>query len=163
MSATLLDSAIKSLHIQHVLLRNVTQAIAPEFEPGLGPQPRMGLQLRHRPLERMGMTIQGSDGNVDVVRFQYECGIRFVDVGQETDPAPAPTTEAKVLAELVAVFSVDYVESAGAEISDEAIELFGKRNVGYHVWPYWRELVQSQAARAMLPLPVIPFYQAPKD
>lgn len=163
MSSTLLDSAIKSLHIQHVLLRNVTQLIAPEFEPGLGPQPRMGLQLRHRPLDRMGMTIQGAEGDINVVRFHYECGIRFVDVGQNVDPETASTEEAKVLAELLAVFSVDYVESSDAEISDEAIELFGKRNVGYHVWPYWRELVQSQAARSLLPLPAIPFYQAPKD
>lgn len=163
MSANLLDSAIKGLHIQSVLLRNVTQTLAPEFEPGIGPQPRMGLQLRHRPLERMGTTIQGNEGDIKVVRFQYECGLRFIDVGQQSLPEQTAETEAKVLVELVAVFVADYVEAAGIEISDEAIELFGKRNVGYHVWPYWRELVQSQAARSMLPVPVIPFYQAPQS
>lgn len=163
MSANLLDSAIKGLHIQSVLLRNLTQTIAKDFEPGMGPQPQMGLQLRHRPLERLGTTLLNEQQELNVVRFQYECGLRFVDVAPQavTEQEAKPAT--RVLAELVAVFMVDYVEADGAQISDEALDLFARRNVGYHVWPYWRELVQSQAARSMLPQPVIPFYQPPKE
>lgn len=161
---SLLDTAINALHIQSVLLRNLSMVFADDFEPGLATI-QMGMQLRHRPIERRGMTVKAEDGSdVNVVRFRYECGLRYIDVsGQATEPAPDEAAEPKVVAELIAVFSVDYAVTQGAEISDEAVELFGKRNVGYHVWPFWRELTQSHAARAMLPLPVIPFYQAPKD
>lgn len=161
--STLLDTAIKALHIHTVLLRSISLVIADDFEPGLAAV-QLGTQLRHRPIEHQGLTATSEDGSeVDVVRFRYECGLRYIDVSQTAEAATQEASEPKVIAELVAVFTVDYVQSAETELSNEALELFGKRNVGYHVWPFWRELTQSHAARAMLPLPVIPFYQAPKD
>lgn len=156
--SSLLDTAIRALHIQAILLRNFSMVIADDVELGFEAN-QMGTQWRHGPTRRQRLTISDAAGtSTELVRFRYECGLRYVDLS-----ADVGMTEPKVMAEFVAVFTVDYAVTAGAEISEEAAEVFGKRNVGYHVWPFWRELTQSHAARALLPLPVVPFYQAPKD
>jgi hypothetical protein len=42
-----------------------------------------------------------------------------------------------------------------------ALEEFSRYNVGYHVWPYWREYVQSVCARIGIPPIPVPMYRLP--
>jgi hypothetical protein len=80
--------------------------------------------------------------------FFYNAGIRLVDDDEAEDP--------NVLAEIQATFIASY--SSKEKISKEAIEKFSEDNVGYHVWPYWREFVQSSCLRLNIKPLEIPLY-----
>lgn len=85
--------------------------------------------------------------------FFYAVGIRLVEksgLGSETGQ------DANVLVEIIATFSAHY--RSEIELDKAVLEAFSKQNVGYHVWPYWREFVQSASARMNVPAPEIPFY-----
>lgn len=70
-------------------------------------------------------------------------GIRFISEddfeNEESEFAIEPILEIK--SEFVAQY-----ESA-CELSEEEIKQFGQQHVFYHVWPYWREVLQSSCAR----------------
>ena len=71
--------------------------------------------------------------------------------------------EEAVYIEIAAELSAHYGLS-GAEDADAlrpALEEFGRYNVGYHVWPYWHEYVQSICARMGIPPIPVPMYQLP--
>lgn len=63
------------------------------------------------------------------------------------------------MVDLSATFLATYrLEGAGAYPRD-ALQHFAELNGTYHVWPYWRELVQSLAGRAGLPSVVVPVFK----
>ena len=80
--------------------------------------------------------------------FFYTCGIRIVE--QES------ADDIEALVEIRATFNAIYV--AQEQAPKESIEAFAEENVGYHVWPYWRELVQSSCARLNVKCLETPFY-----
>lgn len=63
----------------------------------------------------------------------------------------------KTLYEIEAEYDVPYLYVE--EIAEECLEEFGKFNVGFHVWPFWREYVQSTASRMGVTPPSIGFYE----
>lgn len=98
-----------------------------------------------------------SNDNVHLCVFQYAVGVRLMPKGYDKldDEKPKP------IAEIQAVFDAEYV--ATGAISPEALKAFSKDNVGYNVWPYWREYAQSTALR-MNASPLLfstPFYFVP--
>ncbi len=85
--------------------------------------------------------------------FYYIVGVRQIE---ETDSEDSDNEKSNVLVEIRASFSALYVSKE--KLDQETINAFSEDNVGYHVWPYWREFVQSTAARLNIPAPEIPFY-----
>jgi len=70
-------------------------------------------------------------------------GIRFLsdeDVKNED-----PDEEVEPLLEIKSEFVAQY--ESPCELSEEEITQFGQNHVFYHVWPYWREVLQSSCAR----------------
>lgn len=60
------------------------------------------------------------------------------------------------LLEVKAEFVAQYESTC--ELSPEEISQFGKVHVYYHVWPYWREILQSSCARlGVSPIVIPPF------
>lgn len=82
--------------------------------------------------------------------FTYSVGIRSI---KEDDGSDDPD----VLMEIKAKFEATYLSQK--EVDANAISEFGKCNVGYHVWPYWREFVQSSCVRMDIPIVTVPFYR----
>lgn len=90
----------------------------------------------------------------------YEVGVRLVpkevlDNLEKNERVP----EDAVVFELTAEFSAQYrftKPDAPADTISAALKSFAQRNVAYHVWPYWRELIQSVCSRAGMP--VIPLH-----
>jgi hypothetical protein len=87
--------------------------------------------------------------------FLYEVGTRIVDKKSFKEFTELPTEEREnnpfiPLAEIQATYFVYYNSKVKLE-SEAAIE-FGKYNVGYHVWPFWREYVQSTSLRMNIPV-----------
>lgn len=96
------------------------------------------------------------EGSVDeegcyLYQFKYNVAVRRVlrehsDVEETKDPHLV----------IQSVFSAFYLSDV--VLKDEVLKAFSKKNVGYHVWPYWREFVQSTCARMSVPHIDIPFY-----
>jgi len=70
-------------------------------------------------------------------------GIRFVSdedfENEDTGTSIVPLLEIK------SEFVVQY--ESPCELSEEEVNQFGQQHVFYHVWPYWREVLQSSCAR----------------
>ena len=43
------------------------------------------------------------------------------------------------------------------QLNKEEVQLFGKSNVGFNVWPFWREYVQSSCMRMNIKPISLPF------
>ncbi|MTI12131.1 hypothetical protein [Sansalvadorimonas verongulae] len=77
-------------------------------------------------------------------RFEYEMGVRLVDESLSSESSDF----AKVVIE--AKFEAQYTSNQCFD--DESLSTFGKLNAEYHIWPYWREYVQSVCQRAGIPV-----------
>lgn len=97
--------------------------------------------------------VMESDGPNDtkIYAVQYFVGtnVRLV-AGQvkETDP-----TEDKVVAIIAATFLVRYLTDTNP--SQEMLQAFNDHAI-HHVWPYWREYVESTTTRLRVPTVIIP-------
>lgn len=87
--------------------------------------------------------------------FTYALGIRLVREEEQDNDSP----DALVVVE--AKFDACYISHH--EVSKEQLDAFSQNNVGYHVWPYWRELVQSSCAKSGINHIRVPFYKFSKD
>ena len=58
--------------------------------------------------------------------------------------------------EFIATFAALY--NVSEEISEEELTSFGLLNVGFHVWPYWREFASSMTSRLKIPEFVLHLY-----
>lgn len=84
--------------------------------------------------------------------FLFDVGSRLVspedpDVGDDGDD---------FILTIEACFEAIY--TAKSELSVEELEAFGCNNVGYNVWPYWREYLQGTCTRLGVTPIRIPFY-----
>jgi hypothetical protein len=97
--------------------------------------------------------------------FYFTAGVRLVD-GASLDGADTPEEipEDAVYIEINTAFRAHYSLDSTVD-EDElhpALDEFSRYNVGYHVWPYWREYVQSVCARVGIPTVPIPMYKLPQ-
>ncbi|MEN4621766.1 hypothetical protein ABEH29_10285 [Pantoea agglomerans] len=87
--------------------------------------------------------------------FTYAVGLRLVR--EEEQHAESPDALVVVEAE----FDACYLSHS--EVTKQQLDAFSQNNVGYHVWPYWRELVQSSCAKSGINHIRVPFYKFLKD
>jgi hypothetical protein len=74
--------------------------------------------------------------------YSYNVGLRLVpsnEIDKVADDEYVPPVEVK------AVFESRYLSPF--QLTTEALEAFAEQNVGYHIWPYWREFIQSMTPR----------------
>jgi len=67
-------------------------------------------------------------------------------------------SEPKVRGELEATYIVTYEVDNSVELDPQALDEFAKRNVIYHVWPYWRAYITDTLGRTNLPPFVLPMF-----
>lgn len=92
-------------------------------------------------------------------RFIYALGIRLIN---KSDEAASENEDFEPLAEMVAHFTARY--RCPDQLDEDVINAFAPENVCYHIWPYWREYVQSTCARmGISPGLNVPHYFAKKD
>ncbi len=91
-------------------------------------------------------------------RFIYTSGVRLIFSEEEetsTDEGYKP------IVEIVGVFIARYFSPR--KLEEEELKAFCDDSVGYHVWPYWREYVQSSCARIdFSPVFEVPVYFMPQ-
>lgn len=90
--------------------------------------------------------------------FLYSIGVRLVEVGEESseDVSQDPEDDITPIIEITATFNAKHLSPT--KLSDEVLKAFSENNVGYNVWPYWREFAQSSTSRLNVPTFEIPFY-----
>ena len=87
--------------------------------------------------------------------FDYSVGVRLIS---KEDEELSLGEEVEPLLQIEAQFIARYISEQ--KMAADTLEAFSSENVGYHVWPYWREFVQSSCARIGMEPPVsIPFYR----
>lgn len=84
--------------------------------------------------------------------FYYSVGIRLIEEESESDniEETSPSVEIK------ATFCATY--ESPERLDKKHVDVFSENNVGYHVWPYWREFVQSSCMRMNIDSIDVPLY-----
>lgn len=84
-------------------------------------------------------------------KFIFVSGVRLIPLSEVGKGDPEP-----VRFELTASFEARYFSDI--ELDPEAVEAFAEKNVGFNVWPFWREFAQNTSMRAGMSPPIeIPF------
>ncbi len=157
-----IQEVMTRLTIDDVGHQSSTFSIAEDFRPDVEDGHDIGLQLRtaysNYDLDEL---FDIDDGKLCRYRFFYNLGVRVLDSTHSDDEGDLP-----VIATIEARMYSQYVEVRGkeaAEIDADILKDFGKANALYHVWPYWREYVQSTMVRLKLPAVSIPMFRLPKE
>lgn len=159
MNQTLLQQAIQCLAIQNVSLRQARLDLAEGFDPALASGDLL-VQFRATAKHVREVEYQ-SEGGSTQRHFQvdFECGLRLADPALIQDGQP----DTGHMAEIQALFRADYLIKPESQPDKAALDAFASVNVGYHVWPYWREYLQSNCSRVGLPLIALPMYTVPQQ
>lgn len=139
-----LKAAQQCLAIEAVTLSHSIVRVRDDFDPQNW-QSEHSLSQSFHLLERVDLQRLNSSESLAVVgyRFLYALGFRIVEKGADTE-----RNDYKPQLEVIGGFYARY--RCSRELSQEEFEAFSKENVAWHVWPYWREYLQSMAARAGL-------------
>lgn len=152
----LLESAIKALQIDDVYLCQLEsffdEDVDPKYSAGYE-----GLTTEYLSRVRKSKIVELSPGNEFLFRVYMRQGIRWVDSEplHKNEGADGVLIRAMIEAEFIADYKMH-----DTDVSHDALKEFTLRNVNYHVWPYWRELVMNQCARMHLPRISLPFSRA---
>lgn len=94
-------------------------------------------------------------GEVWEYHFYYALGVRLVPT-TENDGGTGDDYEAPI--EITATFNAKYL--CNEKLDQESLNEFFNVNVGFNIWPFWREFVQSSCSRLGLTPPIeIPLYR----
>ncbi len=161
MNKEFLKLAQASLGMQDVYLHSSNITAKDDFFPfsGLG---SLTVQFKNHIHDTLPLNINFGDETRKGVRYRYSAAFRVLrpGIGAKDIIDEADTVE-KTLVEVAATFAAIY--QVTQDIPKEAIDEFARFNVGYHVWPYWREYASSTATRLRLPAFAIPMYRIPED
>lgn len=92
-------------------------------------------------------------------RFVYTSAVRLIFSAEEEEESK--NEDYKPIVEIVGVFIAKYFSQK--KLEEDEIKAFCEDSVGYHVWPYWREYVQSTCARIdFSPAFEVPVYFMPQ-
>lgn len=153
----LLKSAIENLAIFTVSLRNGHTHIGEGFNSlNVNATPKKSQSFRTVvKIEAVEMVKEGDDNPPKLFyTFHYEVGSRLVPLEHSDEESSEEDQEAIITIE--ARFEAIY--RAKRELEKEELQAFAARNVGYNVWPYWREYLQSTCNRMGITPIKVPFY-----
>jgi hypothetical protein len=153
-----LQRAIESLAVADVFARSMSISVAEGFEPKYESKD-LEVAWRFRPIASRRYVLQEQPDDAsprNMAMVLVETSVRFLRAKADE----AEETEARVRAQIDTVFCAEY--HVTKELDDEAMDVFSHTNVMYHVWPYWRELIQTESMRVRLPIFTLPVFRVPK-
>ncbi len=143
-----LQKAIDSLHIQDVYLKELTARCDDDFEPKYAANcESLVISTKHQVREAIILEMLEQE---KILRVLVDIGVRWFDEN-------SPDEESSVKALIEAVFVAEY--SMDEMLEKDSVNEFSLKNVSYHIWPYWRELLSSQCDRMHLPKVILPMMQ----
>jgi len=142
-----LEKALSALTVHEIRLRRANIQLVDELEPA---------ELKNQSMEVQGLRRVGKIKEISLkegeeewwqYNFFYTAGIRLVDKEKAGEPA----------VEIQATFNALY--RSREKLESGPLKSFSEEHVGYHVWPYWREYVQSTSMRMGIAPIRIPLYR----
>lgn len=155
MNKELLQEAGEALTPIGIYLRDANISMHPNFHPQHSSS-ELQVQYKAKPLSWYKVQEHDCD-EVNIVSFLFEAGVRLVDETVDDKDNDA------VQAEILAVFVSEYQLKGTSDLGDDAMSEFLNCNVRFHVWPFWREYLQSTCTRMGLPVIPLPHYFRPKE
>ncbi len=153
--------AIDNLKIQNVNLRGSTISIRDGVD-AINISNLKTLSQSYQSVVKMHeseLTFQEDDRTLWQYVFEYAIGIRLILPGEE-EQGTQPDFEP--ILEIAATFSARYLSND--KLPQECLNAFGNENVGYHVWPFWREYAHSSCSKIGLSSVIdIPLYKVSKN
>lgn len=151
-----IEAAKRSLILREILVKSLSLDVSDRLndtDEGLDVQIAMRTGISKR------RNIRDDTGAAVGIQYLYKCEIKLIDRSILENPESSQEGEQAEF-KFEASFLADY--EMRDPIGDEAASIFGQVNVGYHVWPFWRELVQSTCNRVGITPISLPFYKPPK-
>jgi len=143
-----LQKAIDILQIQDVYLRDIVARCADDFDPKYHAD-YDSLTFQTRYFVKQSTLVESESGQ-RLLRIFIDVGARWVEEKVENeDPIVMVFIEAEFVAEYL----------MPEPLEKTSVDEFSLINVSYHVWPYWRELLNSYCTRMHLPSVVLPTIQ----
>lgn len=146
-----LDKCINNLFIQSVILKNLMIEFHNDFDADMFDDELLSHPQELRGLKMMKVLPQ-REGEY-FYRFYAVIGIRLLSTDdykkEPNDNSIEPLLEIK--SEFIAQYESSY------EFTEEILTEFSNKHIYFHIWPYWREILQSSCARVGIP----PFSIAP--
>lgn len=149
MNHAAIQRVIAACQITDIYQRGLRVEVSPAFEATRPPAAsEIQFRIHADTIERR--QYEGDGEPVAALRFNTELGVRLVE------PA-AVEGEGAILAEIVVQYAAESRLRTECPEGD-ALKEFHQHNVTFHLWPYFRELVQEMCNRHRLPLIVLPMY-----
>jgi hypothetical protein len=143
-----LQKAIGILQIQDVYLRDTVVRCVDDFDPKYhSSYDTLTFQTRH--FVKQSLVVE-CDNAQRLLRVFVDVGARWVEERAGHDE---PIIKVFIEAEFVAEYLMP------EPLDQTSIDEFSLNNVSYHVWPYWREFLNSICTRMHLPRAVLPTIQ----
>lgn len=159
MSKEALQKAIDVLRIQDVWQSRANAELSEELFARLDFPQHFSVEYRHL----VSRTILGEpeDGEPEhyIYRVQLALGVRYVEgEGTRSKKKAKKKKTANAAPNVLAVIEASYIAEyvCNKNPGSEALAAFAHNNASFHVWPFWREFVASQANRMNLPKPTLP-------
>jgi hypothetical protein len=148
-----LERATRGLQFADIFLATTDAWLAEDFDPKFDARAQnegCSLQLKHQVIQSNIIEVKEADDYSCFFRVYIDVGVRmrYKDESESKDP----------VAQIEASYCLDYLITKPELRQDqEALDAYALHNASYHLWPYWREYLMSQALRMnlpKLPLPV---------
>lgn len=147
----LLKEAQDGLAIQTVDLRSSSISTDPSFSSHTVKQfDEVDVQSRKDFL--MMKYFHDENDNAGFLSLEYSLGVRLVMSDKTLGVGGEDSQDGrKVLLEIEANFAANYLINQDSQPAEAAIKAFTEENGLFHIWPYWREYVQSACSRVGVP------------
>ncbi|ERJ20279.1 hypothetical protein SSPSH_000389 [Salinisphaera shabanensis E1L3A] len=135
-----LQDAIESLKILDVYLIELISEHKNSFNPK-DADDLDKLEFQHMHVVEKSSVLETGNGEL-LLRVYTRLGARWIDA--ETDDGDA-SIKSIIESQFISEYKIT------SPIEQESIDEFCLKNSSFHVWPYWRELLNSQTCRMHLP------------
>ena len=143
-----LQKAIDNLIVQDIYVRDQVASCYRDFDPKYSEEfDQLAIQYLHFVKQA---TVAELDDQRKLLQVLVRLGARWIDPGEKNE-------ELSVRVMIEAEFIAEY--QMMTELEQSCIDEFALKNASYHIWPYWRELLNSQCARMHLPRLILPAVQ----
>lgn len=147
-SCSELQTAIDALRLRDIYLRDLAAKCADDYDPKYDTSiDKLVMQTKHHVDKSVVVEI---DDDLNMLRVYVDLGARWIIEGSDGE---SEVVKALIEAKFIAEYSMK------GTLDEACISEFSLKNVSYHVWPYWRELLSAQCERMHLPKVIIPMIQ----
>lgn len=162
MNRKALQEAIDNLAIQMVYLYSSEVKIHNDFDPLIPNQELVG-QFNINTKSCTKKEVKDENGITHkFLVYQTEARMRYLKSSAKEELKNSLENEEQlkksIAAEIIAVFTSQYLIKCDKELSQDALMEFGRINVPHQIWPYWREYSHSTCSRMSLPVSILPMF-----